>query len=63
MNNLLEKTGQTKINNTTKNNIIKYIINNLFKNSDIYQDSHPNKTLSDIENILNELGDNNENNK
>ena len=62
MNNLLEQAGQTAINNNTKNSIIEYITNNLFKNSDIYQDSHPNKTLSDIENILNELGDNNENN-
>ena len=57
MNNLLEKSGETEINNITKQNIINYIINNLFKNSDIYQDSKPNKTLSDIEQLLNNLGD------
>ena len=61
MNNLLEQAGQTVINNNTKDSIIKYITDNLFKNSDIYQDSKPNKTLSDIENILKNLGDNNEN--
>ena len=58
MNDLLELLDQTKIDNTTRQDIIRSLQeSNLHTNSDIYKDSNPKESSSDFEELLKELGD------
>ena len=58
MNDLLELLDQTKIDSTTRQDIVRSLQeSNLHINSDIYKDSNPKESSSDFEELLKELGD------
>jgi len=58
MNNLLEELNQVKIDNTTRQDVIRALQESkLHTNSDIYKDSNPKESSSDFEELLKELGD------
>ena len=58
MSDLLELLNQTKIDNTTRQDVIRALQESkLHTNSDIYKDSNPKESSSDFEELLKELGD------